>query len=140
MPSSSQVKLFNNLKRGDIVIADFPYDNEEGSKDRRAVILGRSDASSFLLCMITKNSIASDAIPLGNSDLSFGRLGYDPSYIRPKKIQTLRYELVDNKGKVGSLKEKILEKVMKSTMSAFTDEVSLTSTPRALERPKKRVR
>jgi hypothetical protein len=139
-------KLANldSLKRGDIVIADFPFEDaktDDDFKERRAVILGRSDARSFACCMVTKNSGAKDSIPLGNSDLSSGRLAYDPSFIRPNKIQTLSYSNIDeNQGKIGSLKEETLKKVMETAMKVLTEEVSLSAMSSTFARPQKRIR
>lgn len=143
LPTRKSANL-DDLKRGDIVIADFPFENaktDDDSKERRAIILGRSDARSFACCMVTKSSGAQDAMPLGNSDLSSGRLGYDPSFIRPKKIQTISYSNIDQiQGKVGSIKEDTLKKVMESAIKVLTEEVSISRTSPALVRPPKRIR
>jgi mRNA-degrading endonuclease toxin of MazEF toxin-antitoxin module len=146
VPLSSTQNSCNldNLKRGDIIIAEFPFENPESDddyKERRAVILGRSDQRSFVLCMITSSSGAKDAIPLGNSDLSSGMLGAKASFIRPNKIQTISYSNIDIQGKVGSIKEDTMEKVMKKVTNIFLDEVSLSASSPVFERPqKKRIR
>jgi mRNA-degrading endonuclease toxin of MazEF toxin-antitoxin module len=141
-PSTSKPSNLDNLKRGDIIIVDFPFENPKDDGDykkRMAVILGRSDKGAFVLCMITGSSGAQYAIPLSNSDLSSGVLG-KASFVRPNKIQTISYLNIDPQGKFGSLKEETLKKIMEKVTSIFLDDVSLSASSPVFERPKKRIR
>jgi hypothetical protein len=140
----SPVKL-TDLKRGDFIWVEFPYEDEDNSKPRPAFILGRSDAMSLIVCQITSSPGAPKAILLNGSDLTSGTLPKSgPSYIRPNKIQTVSHKLISKDAKnscfvdmnrYGSVNSKIIEKVMEVAKKLFDDDVQIQ--PVALQRPPK---
>jgi hypothetical protein len=138
----------DDLKRGDFIWAEFPYEDKNESKFRPVLILARSDATSLIVCRITSSSGAPKAILLNGSDLVIGALPKSgPSYIRPNKIQTVSYAVISKDDKdsrlvnlnhYGSVNSKVIEKVMQVSMQLFTDKVQIQSM--TFERPKKRIR
>jgi mRNA-degrading endonuclease toxin of MazEF toxin-antitoxin module len=138
------VKLID-LKRGDFIWVEFPYEDQDKSKHRPVLILGRSDATSLIVCSITSSSGAAKAMLLNGSDLVSGTLPKSgPSYIRPNKIQTVSHELIsknarDNRfvdmNRYGLVNSKIIVKVMEVVTQLFIDDVPIQ--PMAFERPAK---
>lgn len=81
--------------KGDVVSVLFPFSDLSGSKKRPALVIAALRGDDFILCQITSSSYGDPySIPLQSSDFVNGSL-HKESFIRPNKIFTAEYSIVD---------------------------------------------
>lgn len=82
--------------KGDIVVVEFPYSNQQGSKIRPALIMGvtRLDLVIFI---ITSQTGRENEISLEKKDFIVGSLPNNPSFLRIDNITTIDKTLVKRK-------------------------------------------
>lgn len=145
-----------HIKKGDIVYVPFPL-NPKGSKEniqteqdenfesdpretkeRPGLVLWRAETDSFTVCAITSKPYREHKIELHGRDLDSGKIGYDPSFIRPNIIATVHRS--DIRRKLGTLKPQKLEEVIDKVKKLLDAEPEEAPVTKALERTKKRIR
>ncbi|MBE9014291.1 type II toxin-antitoxin system PemK/MazF family toxin, partial [Pseudanabaenaceae cyanobacterium LEGE 13415] len=92
-------------KKGDVVLAPFPYqENVEKEKLRPVVLLAPSDTGGFISAYTTSKSHRSDLIKIQVKDFKEGRIDdFAPSYVRPNILYTVATEVI--RRKYGTLKD-----------------------------------
>lgn len=101
---------------GDIVLLDFPFTNQQGSKYRPAMILAPGDfAGDHVVAYVTSNAdlclLFPHCIRFGNDDLQSGRMAED-SAVRVDKVITVSSKTI-GKGPVARLNDAKLREVLK---------------------------
>lgn len=130
-----------HLTKGDIVIIPSELvPNDDPKYDRRYLIAWEADVDIYAVCSITSKSHRPHRIALECRDcLHPGALTYDPCYIRPNMIYSLKRD--DSWRKVGTVKEYKMLEVSKKIQSLTEQSPTEASKPKAFERPpKQRIR
>jgi mRNA interferase MazF len=127
-------------KKGDVVYAPFPYqNNSEENKERPVLILAPALAGkSFICAYITSNSNKkAGMIEIMRRDFKDGHLdgGYEASYVRPDCISTLDRELF--RRKCGALRDEILDKIIQTLTELLQRPPESPPSPKNTERPPK---
>ncbi len=96
------------VRKGDVVLVNFPFSNLSQTKLRPAVILWANPiGDDVMLCAITSqniNQLSAEDIPLLLTDPGFSSMGLQlPSKIRTTRVATLTKQLVIRRlGKLGT--------------------------------------
>lgn len=126
-------------KKGDIVDAPFPYqEDSEQKKYRPVLILAPSLIKGGLVCaFITSKSRKDGVIAISAKDFKEGMLSndYDSSYIQPSTLYTLNSQVI--RKKYGTLKDEKLDEVVKALVNLLQKPPESPPTSKAFERPKK---
>ena len=76
------------IRRGDVILIDFPFSDLTTRKRRPAVVLADAGRGDWVLCQVTSNAQADpSAIRLDAADFSSGGLSH-VSFVRPLKLVT----------------------------------------------------
>lgn len=103
---------------GDVVLVTFPFSNLKGQKLRPALTLAKAEFDNLILCQITSKPYSSKiAIKIVKADFVSGNLPV-ASYVRPDKLFTADISII--KGKVGKLKPRARNKILKKVLAIFT--------------------
>lgn len=134
----NQVSIF--YKKGDVVYAPFPYqDNPEEEKERPVLILAPALAGKGFICAyITSNSNKrSGMIEIKRRDFKEGHLddGYEASYVRPDCISTLDRELF--RRKCGTLRDEVVDEIIQTLIKLLQEPPQSPPSPKSIERPPK---
>lgn len=134
----NQVSIF--YKKGDVVYAPFPYqDNPEEEKERPVLILAPVLAGKGFICAyITSNSNKrSGMIEIKRRDFKEGHLddGYEASYVKPDCISTLNRELF--RRKCGTLRDEVVDKIIQTLIELLQKPPQSPPSPKSIERPPK---
>ena len=110
------------LKKGDIVLVNFPFDTFKRSKKRPAVIVwAKEDNMAFTLVMVTSKEIEfqrKGEFVIPNSHPEFHQTGLlVASKIRAYRMVTLHRSLIV--GKLGVLGKKLLKELNENIKEAF---------------------
>ena len=90
---------------GDIVFVNFPFSDLSSAKLRPAVVVASVKNNDWILCQITSKAYAdTSSIEINKSHFESGALNII-SYIRPGKIFTSHYSIINKR--VGTLKADI---------------------------------
>jgi len=106
------------LMKGDIVVIDFPFSDNSGSKIRPALILNPGKDDDVIVCRISRQSQKDNfSILLKENDIDGGSLN-KVSVIRVNKIFTIHKKKISYK--IGSLKKnKQIVKKLKKKQELF---------------------
>lgn len=145
-----------HIKKGDVVYLPFPIDTKESeenkkveqdtnfendpreTKERLGLILWKAEVNNFAACAITSKAHRENKIELHGRDLDSGKIGYDPSYIRPNIIQTINISQI--RRKVGTVKPEKLKEVIDKVKEFLDAEPEEAPTSKVFERAKRKIR
>jgi mRNA interferase MazF len=127
-------------KKGDVVYAPFPYqDNPEEEKERPVLILAPVLAGKGFICAyITSNSNKrSGMLEIKRRDFQEGHLddGYEASYVRSDYISTLDRELF--RRKCGTLRDEVVDAIIQTLIELLQKPPQSPPSPKSIERPPK---
>lgn len=110
------------LKKGDIVLADFPFDTFKRSKKRPAIVLwAKEDNMAFTLIMITSKDLSiqrKGEFVIQTNHTEFFHTGLKvTSKVRTYRVVTLHRNLI--LGKLGFLGKKLLKDLDENIKEAF---------------------
>ena len=137
----SQPSIF--YKKGDVVYAPFPYQEDpEEDKVRPVVLLAPTNTTvkGFICAYITtqEKPHREGIITINKKDFKEGGLeDYKPSYVHPHILYTVSLEVI--KTKEGTLKDEVVETIVKMITELLQKPPMQQPTPKAFERPKKKV-
>lgn len=96
---------------GDIVYALFPFQEGTETKDRPTLVLVADlPLDTALVCMITKQGGHLDmCVPITKTDLDFGQMEVDPSFVRPFRVATIPTNVM--RKKEGQAKPEFVQKI-----------------------------
>ena len=133
----SQPSIF--YKKGDVVTAPFPYQEDpEEDKVRPVLLLAPTNTTiqGFICAYITtqEKPHREGIITINKKDFKEGHLDvYMPSYIHPYVLYTVSLKAIQVKK--GTLNDEVVETIVKM----LTELLQTSPIPKALERPKKKV-
>jgi len=112
------------VKRGDIVLIDYPFSNQQGTKVRPALVISsdnynkKGDDALFILISSTLKNIQKYDVTLEPSNPEFGQTGLkNSSKIRADKIVYLLKSLATRKlGSAGETTQKQVDKLLKDIL------------------------
>jgi mRNA interferase MazF len=123
-------------KKGDIVSAPFPYqDDSEIEKYRPVLLLAPHSMKGWICSYITSKVNKEGAISISQNDMKDGRLECYPSFLLPSLLYTLNSELIDRK--YGTLKDEKVEEVVNLLITILQQTSQSPPTSKALQRPSK---
>jgi mRNA interferase MazF len=100
------------FKKGDVVVAPFPYQSDpKQGKDRPVLILAPTPVGGFICAYITKSRL-DDTTPIYTTDFKDGSLNYSPSFLQSYTLFTINASQIVFK--CGTLKDdKVRESIQK---------------------------
>jgi len=107
----------SRYKQGDIVILELPFTDLLGSKLRPVLVLNAIDLGEDVIVAKITSSSGQHRVPITQSDLAFGHLKKEPSYIDCSSIFTAEKKLVIKA--VGRLTEEAMFKVKEKLKRIF---------------------
>lgn len=113
--------LDGGVDAGDLVLVPFPFTDLSARKTRPALVLSRREyneaSEDVILLGVTSNLRRTDrSVLLDTDDMDSGEL-VATSRIKVDKVATLQQDLL--RRKVGRIKERVLERVLKEFWSLF---------------------
>ena len=109
-------------RRGDVIVAPFPFTDLTGSKVRPAVVLAVVGRSDYLMCQVTSNAFADpDAVELARSDMAAGGL-HRRSYAQLTKLFTGNESLI--RKRVGRLTVRKSDELAQRVIQFLTDSLN----------------
>lgn len=108
------------MKKGDVILVNFPFTDFDGSKFRPAVVLiPENEYGDVCLCFITSRIIDNeDSIIISEKDKDFRKTGLKvSSVVRVGKIVVLEKKMIA--GKIGSLSESHIKSINKILKKIF---------------------
>jgi mRNA interferase MazF len=125
-------------KKGDVVQAPFPYQEDVNqSKLRPVLLLAPSAPGGFISAFITSKSHWKDSIKIQYNDFMEGCIeNYAPSYVRPELVYTVATECV--RKKFGTLREEKLTEIVDCLVTLLQQAPESPPVSPALQRPQRK--
>ncbi|MEP0919429.1 type II toxin-antitoxin system PemK/MazF family toxin [Leptolyngbya sp. DQ-M1] len=122
-------------KKGDVVCAPFPYQQDfEQEKLRPVLLLAPSDSGGFVCAYITSKSHRQNLIKIQVKDFKEGYIdSFNPSYVRPDIIYTAATSTIQKK--YGTLKDEKVDEIVQSLVNLLLSPPTVAPVAPAFQRP-----